>query len=375
MHKKQKFNMKHFFLTLSILVLTLASCSNDGYTITGKIEGQKAGKAVLMKIKNGRPFPIDTIKISDGSFTFKGKVEEPELFLISIDKTKNPIGFFVENKNININVDVKKIEDAVIEGSPITDEFKKLIDNTPGNDRLEKLSQEVRNAQISNNKDALKSIQDEYNNIMAEQQAYFKDYINKNNDKIIGVYMALRMHPNFKIDELKELEKKFEKNLGQNKYVKEFKSLVEAKEKVEASLKATEIGAVAPDFTLPDLKGKMVDLKSFDKKSYLLLDFWASWCHPCINEIPNLKKAYKEFSNKGFNIISISLDKNNKAWSKALNEHNMTWTQLNDSIGDVASTYGVTAIPFTLLLDKDGKIVAKNLRGEQLENKLKELLK
>lgn len=140
-----------------------------------------------------------------------------------------------------------------------------------------------------------------------------------------------------------------------------------------AVLKHSAIGAQMPDFTQPDTEGRPVKLSDF-KGKYVLVDFWASWCHPCRAENPNVLKAYGEYKDKGFTVLGISLDDKAERWKKAIEEDQMPWTQLSDLKGfknEVSSYYGINAIPSTLLIDPTGKIIAKDLRGKALHRKLK----
>ena len=134
---------------------------------------------------------------------------------------------------------------------------------------------------------------------------------------------------------------------------------------------------VAPDFTLPDTNGVNMSLSSL-KGKYVLIDFWAAWCGPCMREMPNVKKLYADFKDKGFEILGVSLDKTKPAWTNAIKNNNLTWKHVSDikfwqSI--VVPMYNISGIPYTVLLDKEGKIVAKNLRGEELYKKVESLLK
>jgi thiol-disulfide isomerase/thioredoxin len=141
------------------------------------------------------------------------------------------------------------------------------------------------------------------------------------------------------------------------------------------TIESTQIFKTAPDFTIPSIEdGKEITLSSLRGK-YLLVDFWASWCRPCRAENPNVKAAYKKYKSKGFEVLSVSVDRDTAAWKSAVNTDGMTWIQGHDTNNISYSLYGVMSIPTTLLLDKDGVIIEKNLRGAALEEKLKELFK
>ncbi len=138
-----------------------------------------------------------------------------------------------------------------------------------------------------------------------------------------------------------------------------------------------QIGQQAPELAYPNPEGKTISLSEINKGHYVLLDFWASWCGPCRKENPNVVKAYQRFKDKGFDILSVSLDREKGAWLKAIADDNLTWHHVSDLKFwqcEAAVKYGVQSIPFALLLDKEGRIVAKNLRGNELETKLAELL-
>ncbi|TXC78484.1 TlpA family protein disulfide reductase [Luteibaculum oceani] len=171
-------------------------------------------------------------------------------------------------------------------------------------------------------------------------------------------------------DYIKNLEAQITRNEGQATAYLQQKKAEEEREKLLAE------GNVAPEISLPNPDGKVINLSDLRGK-YVLIDFWASWCKPCRRENPNVVNAYKKYKSKGFEILSVSLDKNKSAWVNAIKSDNMTWKHVSDLKfwnSEAAQKYGVNSIPFTLLIDPEGKIVAKNLRGEALHNTLAKLL-
>jgi peroxiredoxin len=208
---------------------------------------------------------------------------------------------------------------------------------------------------------------------MADQRAYFEKFIEENTSNAVGALFAMSMVQSKPMEEAKELLGKFETNLPGHVYVAEMKEMLSTREKMEAGAEATKEGNVAPDFTLTSTDGKEVALSSY-KGKYVLVDFWASWCGPCRKENPNVVKAYNAYNAKGFEVLSVSVDDNEAKWLEAIKEDGLTWTQVRDTDKSVGTQYNVKQIPTTILLDKEGVIIAKNLRGEALEQKLAELL-
>ena len=172
------------------------------------------------------------------------------------------------------------------------------------------------------------------------------------------------------LDELKATRAKISSELAGCPYVKDLDGIIKQLENVQ-------IGKVAPEFSLPDTAGVSVSLSDF-KGKYVLLDFWASWCGPCRGENPNVVKMYEKFHPKGLEILSVSLDEDKDAWLKAIEDDKLTWNHVSDLKGwqnAAAQLYCVNGIPHLVVLDENNVIVAKDLRGEELQNKVAELLK
>ncbi|MGM0375233.1 MAG: redoxin domain-containing protein [Bacteroidota bacterium] len=361
---------------LFAIALLLGSCGqkSDGYTVTGEIEGVDEGTAVLQKLESSSgPVAVDTTEIVDGKFTFSGEVDQPMFHLVSVNDNEAPVTFFLENANIEISGNIDSLQASEVRGSELSEKFQEFNDQVPSNERAQALQQEFMQARQSGDQDLMKELAEEYQTIMEEQQQYFKNYVNENTDNAVGAFLGMNMARSMSGDELEELVSSFEENIPEHPYVKEMKNMEEPAQKQAEAEKAIQVGEEAPNFTLTDTDGNEHSLNDFQGK-YVFLDFWASWCSPCREESPNMVKAYKQYGGEDFEIVGVSLDKTRDPWLKAIEEDNITWTQLHDPEGEVANTYGVQSIPFTLLLDKDGVIIEKNLRGEALQNKLEEIL-
>ena len=363
-----------YLITLTLGILIMYGCSNnEGFTIKGTIEGAKDGTVYLKSFQNGKAISVDSTQLKNGKFKFTGKVEYPLLYLIYYDQTPVPIAFFAENKNITVDAQLDSLDKAVIKGSPSTDLFMEFSKNMPHLDRSMKIRQEFVQAQMAGDTAKMKELSVEANIIAQEQKKYFSDFVENNTNSPVGAFLGSQMAQSLSVDELKDLVGKYEADLGEHPYVDDMNTILISMEELEKLNKATAIGSEAPGFTLKTKDGKEVSLSSFRGK-YVLIDFWASWCQPCRRENPNSLKAYNKYKNKGFEILGVSLDKDRNAWIKAVKDDGMSWIQVIDPDGEVANLYGVNSIPSTFLLNKKGEIVAKNLRGPALMNKLNELL-
>ncbi|WP_462337945.1 TlpA family protein disulfide reductase, partial [Phocaeicola barnesiae] len=190
------------------------------------------------------------------------------------------------------------------------------------------------------------------------------------NDQAFAPFIMLfEMTNELSLDELKELRGQLNEKLNNHPYTKELDEIIANKE--------FKVGVEAPEFSIKGMDGEDIELKNFAGK-YILLDFWASWCGPCRNEMPNVVKLYKECKGKNFEIIGISLDQKPEPWKKAVKDLKMTWPQACDFqvwYGPVARKYNLSAVPYTVLINPEGRIEALNLRGEELINTIKTLLK
>ena len=327
--------MKRLVAT-ALVALMLASCQEapKGYVINGEVTGRTEGKVYLKSFRNKMFFDVDTAELKEGKFTFKGEVDQPLLFGLATEDMNYPVQFFVENTNMDVRIS-NDGETITVRNSPV---------NTIFQENAEKVFEEGYD---------IDSLITKY---PASPAAAF--------------YLYRYFTYQLPLDELKATRAKISSELAGCPYVKDLDGIIKQLENVQ-------IGKVAPEFSLPDTAGVSVSLSDFRGK-YVLLDFWASWCPPCRAEMPNLVKAYKDYKDKGFDIVGISLDSKADAWAKGVKDLNITWTQLSDLKGwqnSGAALYGVNSIPHTVLVDKDGTIIAKNLHGQELEDKIKEVLK
>ena len=359
---------------LVLLLLFIAACQSNStkYQISGTIAGLDSGKIYLVKAEKGQAVAIDTTDFIDGEFSFEGTIDVPELHYLRLNNRDYFAQFFLENEKIKIEANKDSLRDTKVTGSPTTDVFNEYIDELNLlNEQVREYQQKYSAAMASGNQDEVDRIKIDVEATNENMTVFAKNFVKEHTSSIVAPFIALtQLVQQMDYPELKELVDLFPAELDASPYTKQLKEIVEKKGR-------TAVGTPAPEFTMNDPEGNPVSLASFRGK-YLLIDFWASWCAPCRQENPNVVKAYNEFKDKGFDILGVSLDRDKAAWLKAIDDDKLSWTHVSDLKywkNEVAQLYGVNSIPHSVLLDPKGNVIAKNLRGQELHDKLKELLK
>jgi peroxiredoxin len=371
--------MKKIALVVFAALLVIA-CNKDGFEITGLAEGVENGKKVYLETQTDLgPVSLDTAVVENGKFKFEGKLKEGiELAFVRIETLNGSVPMILENGDISVEFNKDTIQNSKIGGTKNNDHFQNY------NNESQVIYKKMMKFQVDNQEKmaAAQQAQDtvsinllmkDYNKFQDDMNEQSKKFITKNPDAFVsGLLLENFLMRNYLTpEEVKGYFAKLDKSVVESKSGKNIKKMLD-------SMTSVNIGSVAPDFSAPSPDGKMISLKESMGK-VTLIDFWASWCGPCRQENPNVVALYNEFHDKGLNIIGVSLDKEGDAqkWKDAIAKDGLTWNHISNLKHwkePIAEQYNVKSIPATFLLDASGKIVAKDLRGEELKAKVKELL-
>lgn len=372
---------------LILSVLTLAALKGQAQqklTVNGSVTGFKETvEKVYVNYRGNDGWKTDSAAVTDGKYTLSFELAEPASIMVRarFQKTETPRApkrsdmaqLFLEPGTVALT-HVDSFSNVKSNGSKAQAAFEALNEKLkPTNDAMSALNDEYRALMAKKDEAGIAKLEEKADAIQAQQKDIYKAEFNANPKSPLALYLLDRV-AGYDIN-ADEVEPLFAKLPEATKQLPSAKTMAE---KITTA-KLTGIGRIAPEFTQNDTLGNPVALSSFRGK-YLLIDFWASWCGPCRKENPNVVKAFQKYKDKGFTILGVSLDQPNakEKWMKAIHDDNLTWTHVSDLQfwkNAVAVQYGVQAIPQNYLLDPSGKIVGKNLRGEDLDKKLAELIK
>lgn len=343
-----------------LAALAIVGCGrNSGYTVTGTLDAQQAGSTVhLLSAGRDRTQIAESEVAPDGTFTIKGKIDTPTIALLADNDDQPFTMLFLEPGKIEVRSDAEG--DYVITGTVSNDRFKAI------NDSLSSIQARFFALGEGATEEQMEALQEEYQQVLDRG-------VDANLDNILGVYLFSAVSGDLTPAETREGIARFSQPMQQTELLSHMREAAQAKEN-------TEVGKHYTDLTLRDADGQRIALSSLiGPGKWVLLDFWATWCGPCNREIPFLREAYKTYKDKGFEIYGVSLDNDTDAWRAFLPENGMEWVNViaveEDKTSPAADTYAVRSIPANFLISPEGIIVAKDLRGEALQEKLAEVIR
>ena len=371
-----------------LAIVSINATAQKQFTINGDVSKIKEPivKVFLSYRANGVSTE-DSVEVKNGKYAFKGTVADPVIAYLRAEYKKDTsttsvraffyerdmTTVFIENSAIAV-ANVDSFGNAIVKGSKAHAEYIKLkASNKDINDKMQSLNNEYGALYEKKDEEGMKKLEAEFEKLDAEMKVRNKQYLQKNTNSIIALYI-FNQYAGYDInpDDAEPIFLSLSESIRNSAGGKEIQAKIE-------TAKKTGIGRMAMDFTQNDTLGNPVTLSSFRGK-YLLLDFWASWCGPCRAENPNVVAAFNQYNSKGFDVLSVSLDQPNgkEKWLKAIHDDKLTWTHVSDLKfwnNQVSVMYGIQAIPQNFLIDPQGKIIGKNLRAEALNQKLQEIFK
>lgn len=376
--------MKKFFY--AAVIMLLAACQDSGvkqFTVAGELKGAEDQKVFLERIpfSQGAPEILDTSELKGGKFSVKANSGEESLYRIRFEK--NP-GYVIINDVADItleaNVDDSTLETAKVSSPATSSLYNFILTLDSIHTKLLQDDQERQNYMQSGNDSMASKISESF----STTQKYSNDYIIKYADTakspvvaLFALSYAMEAGQDAVMGLLDNIKKKWPQNTSVKEVVAQFDALAQAQQG-QASMpqQGLAVGTQAPEITMDDPDGKSFSLSSLRGK-YVLVDFWASWCGPCRAENPNVVAAYQQFKNKNFTILGVSLDQSKENWLQAIKDDHLDWKHISDlKFWESAAVplYKIQGIPYNVLLDPQGNIIASELRGPALEAKLAEVL-
>ena len=370
---------KLLFRTFSLLfLLFLSSCgsSDNQFELIGNADVSDGTMIyVLQADQNNQPYIKDSTSVESNSFKFKGVSSTPQISYIQVEGVNGYVLAILENGDIKADIFKDSISKSRVYGTKSNDDFIKYKSETKSLvDVMNNISSDAQNAIMNGDVATAMELEKEYNSKEREVMLYEWDFIVDNLDSYMSALLleVFMIENKVNKDSIIDVYESFSNRIKVSDVGKNIADLLSQFED------PIEVGEIAPDFTAPSIDGPDITLSNLllDNK-VTLLDFWAAWCRPCRIENPNLVRLHKKYKDAGFDIIGVSLDRTREQWEQAVIDDNLPWTQvsnLNFWNDPVARRYSIRAIPQSYLLNKDGLVMGKNLRGQELEDRILSLL-
>jgi len=367
----QKLPLRSFALA----ILILFSCSNGkaGGNITGKISGGNGKTLYIDRLSSNSVNPLDSVKIpADGAFSFNVKVTETGFFRLRLEENNFAVLMLEPTTKLNFDAEAENLGlTCKITGAPdnewLSDATRMLIKNGIKGDSLQNVASMIPDIQ-TNTAEQIR-FQKMFAEMQEKENQMIRDYVTKHPNSLTCLALVERLNPDADFAYFKLLDEGLSKAHPKSEFTKGFHERV-------SELSKLAVGSPAPEINLNNPQDAPIPLSSL-KGKVVLIDFWASWCRPCRAENPNVVRIYDKYNTKGFEVYSVSLDKSKEAWVEAISKDGLKWKSHVSDLGywssSVVKQYNISGIPMTYLIDKDGKIIGKGLRGDDLEKKLDEI--
>ncbi len=359
------------YLVIILAVVLFACTQQTGFKINVNLEGAE-GQVLLEDYTAGAWTTIDSAEVVDGVAVLEGKVDAPGVYYLSIAGQRNKTIIFVENAKMSVVGKADSLNFVKVTGSPTHDEYETI------NAKVQEVSaaymalyQEARAAGAAGDTTKSRELMEKVNEMYESVGNMQEDFVKENPASYVTPYFISRIQYEKDVDELEAMVNAIDPKL------QTVQTIVDLKVRI-AKLKSVAIGQIAPDFIQNDVDGKPVKFSDiYSKNELTLLDFWASWCGPCRGENPNVVAVFNQYKTKGFSVFGVSLDRDKTAWLKAIDDDQLNWGHVSDLAywgNTAAQLYAINSIPSNLLVDKTGKIIAKNIRGAELRETIAEFL-
>jgi len=376
--------------TFIIAIITACTDSktknNSGFEINGNLSNSKSEVIYLEKLSQKGPEVVDSVLINEkGEFLINNYSPSVGFYRLRLSNSNFAMLVLDSAQKLTISGDARDLGNTYkVEGSPDTKLYLEYNELAKGQKiRTDSLESVFNNALIVQKLDSLsadslsKELQIPYEKMIASYSDIVAKKIIENPSSLASIMAIQQIKPEIYLDVYKALDKGLSEKYPNNADIKSFHGMVQQTEMMVSRTQAIKIGAEAPDLILPMQNDKDLPLSALRGK-VVLIDFWASWCGPCRKELPNVKHCYEKYKSKGFEILGVSLDKNRDEWIDAISKEELTWPQVSDLKfwqSEAVKIYAVQSIPYTVLIDKNGIIIATDLRGAELDKKLAEVLK
>lgn len=368
--------LKVLFSTILCLTISFSFAQKKpGYLIKGTLTDYPSGK-VYLQHSNNDVSTIDSSTVIDHKFEFKGKVAEPLFCKIYIKDEGKGAQFLLENAEITFSGKKDSLYLAKINGGPENTTYMSFykVDWKPvtakAGEIYKRLDKANQGGKVQLDSATRTAFDNEFKALNAMNDSIINAYVKRNSGSVGAAIVILERYINYPyFDNARALMPLLSEKVKRSSFVKQINNALILNAK-------TAVGQPAPLFSMADSDGEMINLTDF-KGKYVLIDFWASWCGPCRKENPNVVSAYRKYHDKGFEILGVSLDTKKDAWLSAIKADDLTWNHVSDLKGwanAAAAVYGVKSVPASFLIGPDGKVVAKDLRGEELHKKLESIL-